>query len=550
MKGKWFVMSLAAVLMGGAFLGAMPTETISSSAAEGNVEYSYWAANTANDPEAEYNCAGVTTYTAAEAATAGIPAGYEGGVFEVQGGTTRGVMLDFTAAKIPQALINSFSVRYYCTAGTGDAAREEYPALRIPKPDNPKAWAYQKNQEDPSGEWATKEFNSSIVAMLCKDGYFGKFELCLRTQDSDNKFYIDSITVNLKANDGVGPVISYANGNTTVTVMEDTFFENTATAYDAQEGRSLPVTYTFGDDTQFNDDGSLKAGNWTVTFSAEDYYGNKTEKQVTLAVKAGDKTKPVISTNIQTMQAKVGAIPMFNVTATDDSGNVTVEKVWSAGALDSKGGLTAGTHTYTITATDMFGNVATHVITVIVSEDGGLGNDFVDEQDKYDEWLKEQEMAAIRVVQDEVVAKLNVYLSMYNASSYSEANYALIMEAYEEAKAGIYTETEKSKMEKWHTIFIMNAEEVKTLAQEGELPSIPVDPPSEPTPEEPTPDEPTPDEPTPDAPTPDAPTPDEPSNPMPEEPEASKGGCGGTIAAATAVTLIAAAAMILRKKED
>ena len=471
MKGKLFVMSLAAVLLGCATAMAMPTSMISSSAAESNVEYSYWAGNKTTDPEATYNCGTVQTYTAAEAAAAGIPAGYEGNVISVQGGITRGIMVDFTAAKVPQGLISGLSVRYYCALGSGDAASASYPALRIPNPIDPSLWAYQVNKEDVSGEWATKEFGVSVTDKLCKDGYLGKFQLCLRTQDDGLPFYIDSITVLLKENDGVGPVIDYANGNSTVTVMEDAFFQETATAHDAQEKRDVPVTYAFGADTQFNADGSLKAGNWTVTLSAEDYYGNKTEKTVTLAVKSVDKTNPVISTNIQTMYAKVGTVPMLNITATDDSGEVKVEKTWSAGALDSNGGLTAGTHTYTITATDLFGNVTTHTITVIVSADGGLGDNFVDEQNKYDEWVAEQEMLPIRAAQAETIATLDGFLAMYSESDYSEANYALILAAYEHAKAGIYTETVKSEMEKWYIAFVVEAEGVKTLAQEGNKPS-------------------------------------------------------------------------------
>ena len=165
MKGKLFVMSLAAVLLGGAFVAAMPTEVISSSAAECNVEYSYWASDTSKDPEASYACDGVTTYTAAEAAAAGVPEGYEGNVIKIEGKSTRGFMVDFTAAKIPEALLDGFSVRYYCGVGANDAASEKYPALRIPKPTAPSEWAYQVNQEDVSGEWATKEFNASTVTL-------------------------------------------------------------------------------------------------------------------------------------------------------------------------------------------------------------------------------------------------------------------------------------------------------------------------------------------------------------------------------------------------
>ena len=108
---------------------------------------------------------------------------------------------------------------------------------------------------------------------------------------------------------------------------------------------------------------------------------------------------------------------------------------------------------------------------MIVSADGGLGDDFVDEQDKYDEWLEEQEMLPIRAAQAETIATLDMFMSMYSESNYSEENYALIVAAYEKAKAGIYTETVKSEMEKWYIAFVVEAEGVKTLAQEGNKPS-------------------------------------------------------------------------------
>ena len=59
---------------------------------------------------------------------------------------------------------------------------------------------------------------------------------------------------------------------------------------------------------------------------------------------------------------------MLTVSATDNNGSVTLTKTWSDGALDKCGGLTAGEHTWTITASDVFDNTATKIITFIVTE--------------------------------------------------------------------------------------------------------------------------------------------------------------------------------------
>ena len=61
----------------------------------------------------------------------------------------------------------------------------------------------------------------------------------------------------------------------------------------------------------------------------------------------------------------------LDLTAIDDhDGDVEVVMTWSEGALDSRGRLTEGEHTLTITAVDETGNKTEKVIPVIVT--GGL----------------------------------------------------------------------------------------------------------------------------------------------------------------------------------
>ena len=83
-----------------------------------------------------------------------------------------------------------------------------------------------------------------------------------------------------------------------------------------------------------------------------------------------DEEAPVINAPITEFKVAAGAYPLDDaVTATDDSGSVTLERIWSDGALDERGRLIAGTHTCKIIATDPSNNKSEVTLTYIVSEE-------------------------------------------------------------------------------------------------------------------------------------------------------------------------------------
>jgi len=329
-----------------------------------------------------YGSSAVVGYTAEEAAAAGIPEGYEGQVYEVQpldGGASCGALLDFSASNIPLALVESLEFRIYIPYNAGNTGSR--PQMRIALPfDVNNAWIYQPGSTPtPAGEWTTVivEKDGKFSSLANDEGNLYKFELSVRSNVRQS-FYVDAISVNLKADDGVAPVINY-NGEDTIYANEGTKFELNVTAYDESEARNVNVEYVW-DTTPFDADGNLVYGTYSLTLTAKDSYGNTSERTLMLVVEEADNEAPVISCAVTEMYAVVGTIPVLNIEASDDSGSVSVTKVWSDGALAKNGSLTEGTHTLTVTASDPSGNKATHTITVYVTTEENFGDNVVDEE--------------------------------------------------------------------------------------------------------------------------------------------------------------------------
>lgn len=83
----------------------------------------------------------------------------------------------------------------------------------------------------------------------------------------------------------------------------------------------------------------------------------------------GDDTPPTITVKADDIKATDGAYPIEDYTVTDNSGSANVSLEWSAGALDGKGRLTAGTHTCVITATDDSDNETQKTVTYTVAKE-------------------------------------------------------------------------------------------------------------------------------------------------------------------------------------
>jgi len=316
-----------------------------------------------------YGATEVNTYTAEEAAAAGIPTGYENEVLEIirpndQGSC--GILLEFFNAKIPVTLLENLQFRVYLESNVANTGK--YPEVRIPDPTRPNEWIHQPGVATATDIWTTVTipYHEDNFAKISKDGMLDKFELAFRS-NAFIKIYVDSITYTLKANDGVAPAIT--SGEAYAVELGEALTLG-ATAYDAQEKRNVAVSYAWDDGVELNANGTPTAvGTYNLTLTAKDFYGNLATKIVKVSIIEADNEVPVINVNFDTVKTTVGTKPMLDVTATDNSGSVTLSKTWSQGALDMRGRLVEGTHTWTIQAEDPFGNVAKKVITFIVTEE-------------------------------------------------------------------------------------------------------------------------------------------------------------------------------------
>lgn len=362
-RGLLSVLFLAAVGL------AVPNTSVAASADTRDFFCEY----SAREKDNEYMTFGssdIKTYTAEEAEAAGIPDGYENEVFEIiqqSGGTNAGVFLDFEQEQLPISLIESLNFRIYIVPHANNTGSR--PQARITDPTGVgNTWIHQPDSTPtPAGEWTTVEvaYNDKFDR-ISKNGMLDKFEFGVR-MNAFSPVYVDSIQYVLKANDGVAPEISGAD-MVAVALGEPLPFE--ATAFDAQENRNVSVDYVWGEDVALNENGTPNAiGQYTLTLKAKDYFGNLATKTVTVNVIEEDRVAPVIDLAFDTVKTTVGTKPMLDVTATDDSGQVTLTKTWSAGALDGRGRLTQGTHTWTLTAKDLFGNTTQKTVTFIVTEE-------------------------------------------------------------------------------------------------------------------------------------------------------------------------------------
>ena len=122
-----------------------------------------------------YGSSAINTYTAAEAAAKGIPAGYTNKVLEVVSigsSVSNGILLDFSREEVPMSMLEALEFRVY----VGVAAENNgtnYPQLRVPNPDASGGWVYQKNIALPAGEWTTFTLakTNSFAALCDENGY-------------------------------------------------------------------------------------------------------------------------------------------------------------------------------------------------------------------------------------------------------------------------------------------------------------------------------------------------------------------------------------------
>ena len=393
MKKRKFLSLACAFLFGVSLFGALPSRNAKAeSISDFDCEYSV---GTREDPFTSniYGCKEIITYTEEEGLAAGLPEGFSGTVLSVgesmySDPSNRGVTLDFSAQKIPTYMVESITFRVY-VADDGKPS-DGYPEVRIPMPYVSGGWVMRYPFSDKTDQWydiVLKNGNDSFFenavdkgfSAVSKDGYLHKFELSVRHNGATAAFYIDSVKVGLIANDGVAPVIAY-DGEDVVTISQGQAFPFSVSAKDELDG-NVDVEYVWGDATQLDEQGNPKIGTHTLTFKASDYFGNVAEKTITLIVEEADVIAPTLSIQATTLRVKIGTIPMISVTATDDKDEtVNVVYVWSDGALDGRGKLTEGTHTLTVSASDLSGNKTESALTFIVTADGNTNGEIIDEE--------------------------------------------------------------------------------------------------------------------------------------------------------------------------
>lgn len=388
MKHKIISLFLAAAMMVTS-LAVFPAD--STKAAEQTPEFDCIcrAATKETEPNyVNYGASAVRSMTAQEAQMAGVPEGYEGQVISVEDSRyIRGVLLDFSEKKIPTSIVKSMTFRFYVS---DNGTSSGYPQMRIPKPGKVGTdWVMMQDINARLNQWteitlgvAEKTFVANTdFTYLSADGYLDKFELALRgrAESTEVKYYIDSVRVNLKDNDGVGPVIDCGTSDTVTVYTNGTL---TATAYDATEQRNVDVVYVWPEGTTLSENGLPSPGIYALILKASDYYGNTTTKDLTVIVKEPDTQAPVIAMNVTEIHAKTGTIPVLSATATDNSEmKPQIAYTWSEGALDIGGRLTKGEHTWTVTATDDANNVTTKSVKVHVTDEGHTNGYVVDEEE-------------------------------------------------------------------------------------------------------------------------------------------------------------------------
>ena len=313
----------------------------------------------------------VTDLSADEALAKGVPSGYSGNVLMVSSNSARfGMTFDGRDLKIPIHLIEYITFRVYMNVSTN--------ALRI-SDEGASDWAVLSNLT--AGTWVDYTVkadgsgfsnNKNMENLDDENGNLGIFGIGTKYEAKDYVFYIDSISIKLKEDDGAAPVLSYS-GEKDILTSAGKRFEPGISAYDEQEERKIALVYEWSEGA-LDAEGNMLEGSHTCRVSATDYYGNTSQINLTVTVGAPDVTPPEISFGASEIVVTVGTYYRMVITCVDNYDRVEVVEVWSDGAIDPVGRLAEGVHTLTLTATDLSGNVTVHVVTVrVLSGDSTVG---------------------------------------------------------------------------------------------------------------------------------------------------------------------------------
>lgn len=403
---------------------------------------------------------GAELYGAYVAQTNNVPSGYEGAVLKMGGNTNVAVNFDFAASMIPLSLVENIKFKVYVSGSPNG----NYPEFRLQAPNYSDRrldmWPYVNNGGaggysliDNMNQWRELDVNYSTISGSKKwdnfsdqnDGtLLGQFNLYFRTNDTTNTLYIDSVSVELKANDGVGPVIDFNKDTLTIPVNSKPVLPTIA--FDGQDNRNVEVTYVWDSMPAMDASGRItEQGTYNLTLKAEDYFHNVTQKSVTIVVGAADLEGPDINIPFSTITLPAGTI--FNL---DVSGYITDEyeftytAVYSSGTMDELNRLLAGDHTLTITAEDYSGNISQKIITIYVVDDYVIDGDVEDEQKVAEDYMAVESFCV-------------TYLKKGTISTTNGSNTGACLSYYQDAKEAYNNLTDDQK-----NIFL-NAEEYSDM---------------------------------------------------------------------------------------
>ena len=305
----------------------------------------------------------VENLSADEAAINGVPAGYSGNVMKVSSSNQRfGMTFDPTGLNIPTNLIEYISFRVYMNVSTNalrisNVGADEWIVLANLTAGT---WVDYTIKADGTGFSNSKKMNS----LADENGNLGIFGIGTKYETKDYVFYIDSISIKLKDDDGKAPVLSYS-GKTDIVTSCGKVFNPGITAYDELEDREVALVYDWSEGA-LDGEGKMLEGEHTCRVSATDYYGNTSYIDLNVTVGPPDVSAPEIQFFTSEIYVPVGTFYRMALMAIDDYDNVDVIEEWSDGAIDLGGRLAEGVHTLTLTATDLSGNKTVKVVTVYV----------------------------------------------------------------------------------------------------------------------------------------------------------------------------------------
>lgn len=295
-------------------------------------------------------------YTEAEAESAGVPEGFNGYVMMIKEDSASGITVDFSAQSIPVRIIKALHMRVYYNKNTKE--------VRVTT-DAGKSWVLRHAANKPE-QWEDVVISDqeSLKKLADSDGKLSVFGFGFRYYDgtANNTAYIDEIRAELEEGDSVPPEIRY-DGPEHITTTEGKPFVLPVTAWDEGEKAEFDVEYIW-DNEATDGNGQLKEGEYALTLRATDSYGNTSEKKLTVSVGKKDTEAPVIGFTVSSIKTVAGAYARLDIKATDNCDETEVLQTWSDGALDKKGRIVEGTHTLTLTASDLTGNVSVQIITV------------------------------------------------------------------------------------------------------------------------------------------------------------------------------------------